>query len=87
MGQIYSLAENVVIVLGDEMVGTENAVQLLLDIGIKDMHLLELLNEIDSFDEAGTVSRLNVLVRGAWFSRVWTIQEVVMARRAVLQRA
>jgi Heterokaryon incompatibility protein (HET) len=87
IGQIYSLAEKVVIFLGDEMEGTENAVQLLLDIGIKDMHLPELLTEIDPFDEAGAVSRLNALVRGAWFSRVWTIQKVVMARGAVLQRA
>jgi len=86
MALIYQSATQVVIFLGDEMEGTDQAVQLLLDLGNKDLHFPELLAGMDLFDPAGTLLGLITLLQCDWFSRVWTIQESIMARHAVVQR-
>ena len=84
MGDIYESAAQVVIFLGSADKDTEEALQFLEELG-QDMHLADHVgNSSISVLERKSMS-LNRLLHRDWFSRVWTIQEVVLARHAVLQ--
>ena len=84
MGSIYQSAAQVIIFLGDGGDEVESAFQILLDIG-RDMHLSDLFDREDPSSQTQKASCLIKLLSRDWFSRLWTVQEAVLAQHAIMQ--
>ncbi len=85
MGDIYQSAAQVVAFVGDAAQGIEEAMQFLVEI-CQDKHFPELMGAPAPSEQAlkKTGYLLHLLTRD-YYKRVWTIQELALARKSVLQ--
>jgi len=81
MAEIYNSAKNVIIWLGDGVAATNLAMDFILDIG--DLNLLEKYLKPGP-DALQKWAALSDLMRFRWFSRRWVVQEVALARSAIV---
>jgi hypothetical protein len=96
LSDVFREAQEVVISLGDEKPDDEQAVELihklvsLSELAIRSerdgehVNDSQLYNEIVRLEQNGGWSVLNSILSRTWWQRRWTIQEIVLARSAVL---
>ncbi|KAF8849589.1 hypothetical protein BDZ45DRAFT_559243, partial [Acephala macrosclerotiorum] len=74
MGEIYSRAFHVLVWLGPAFQDSELLFR----------HFSELSDQFPSDRELGMTEALHELAELSWFSRVWTVQEVVLAHNPIV---